>query len=391
MIDGSSLWPRPGQRRVSRPPAVDLALAGVLAVVGLIETGLGGLRWLDQWHGDPLVNALVVTAASLGLAWRRVAPMAVLCVVLGAIAGLAVLYGASQTTMAVFAAAIAIYSAAAYGQSLALAASLVALGVLVRDLNDPLLVTLGDQVWSPLFAGLAFAVGVGTRLHRARLQAVEARNATLQREQADLLASVAEDERQRIARELHDVVSHSLGIVVLQAGAAEQVLDEPERVRGILQSIRSSGLEAIGEMGTLLDVLRAEGEPPRHPQPTLADLPALIGKASDSGVELAMHTEGERRPLPAAVELSAYRIAQEGLTNALKHAAASRVDVTLRYTSTDLEVEVTDDGTGTSEGHGTRRGLAGIGERVALFGGEYAVGPRATGGWSLRARLPVGR
>ncbi|MGH3345891.1 MAG: sensor histidine kinase [Nocardioides sp.] len=379
------------QRRVAGAPVLDVALAAVLAVVGVLETGFGGLRWLDQWHGDPLVNALVVTAGTLALSWRKVAPTGVLCLVLAALAGLAMVYGASQTTVAVFAAAIAIYSAAAYSKSLALVAALVALGVLVRDLNDTALVTLGDHVWSPMFAGLAFAAGVGTRLHQGRVRAVEQRNATLQEEQADLVASVMEEERRRIARELHDVVSHSLGVVVLQAGAAEQVLDEPEKVRAILQSVRSSGLEAIGEMGTLLDVLRAEGEPSRHPQPTLGDLPSLIARSGDPTVEVTLQTTGDPRPLPAALELSAYRIAQEGLTNALKHARASRVIVTLRYTPTHLEVEVADDGTGTAGGHGTRRGLAGMGERVAIFGGELSAGARPTGGWSLLARLPVGR
>lgn len=379
------------QRRVARAPVVDAALALALGVVSLVETALGGLRWLDQWQGDPLVNAVVVTTATVGLAWRRVAPMTVLCAVLGALAGLAVLYGASQTTVGVFAAGIAIYSAAAYGHSLALAGALVALGVLVRDFHDTALATFGDHVWSPLFAGLAFAGGVATRLHQERVLAVEQRNAVLQREQADLVAAVVEEERRRIARELHDVVSHSLGIVVLQAGAAEQVLDEPEKVRSILRSVRSSGLEAIGEMGTLLDVLRADGEPSRHPQPTLADLPALIASSGAPGVVLELHTEGDPRPLPAALELSAYRIAQEGVTNALKHASASRVVVTLRYIPTGVEVEVTDDGRGTAGGHGTRRGLAGIGERVNVFGGDLAFGPLPAGGWSLLARLPVGR
>jgi signal transduction histidine kinase len=143
-------------------------------------------------------------------------------------------------------------------------------------------------------------------------------------------------------------------------------------------------------MGTLLDVLRAEGEPSRQPQPTLADLPTLIAKAAGTAVEVELHTEGGLRPLPAALELSPYRIAQEGLTNSLKHARATRVIVTLRYTPTHVEVEVTDDGTGTG-GHGTRRGLAGIGERVAVFGGEFTAGPSPTGGWTLAARLPVSR
>lgn len=374
-----------------RPPTGDVALGAGLAGLALVETTTGAFAWMDQWRGEPLVNAVVLVAACLALAWRRAAPIAALVAVLGGLGALSMAYGASQTSVAVFAAAVAIYSAAAYAGSPGLVAALAALGVVVRDTNDPLLHSLGDHLWSPLFAGLAFAAGMVTRRHRRSVLAAEQKNVLLEREQADLVAAVVEEERRRIARELHDVVSHTLGIVVLQAGAGEQVLDQPEKVRAILRSVRASGLEAIGEMSTLLDVIAPDGAQPRHPQPTLADLPALVRNAQGAGVEVSLRTEGAVRALPTAVELSAYRIAQEGLTNALKHAAAVSVAVTVRYSDQEVEVEVTDDGAGASCAGGGRRGLAGVGERVAVFGGHLAAGPRDAGGWSMRATLPVAR
>lgn len=270
-------------------------------------------------------------------------------------------------------------------------AALTALGVVVRDSFDPALITLEDQVWSPLFAALAFAVGGGTRLHMRMRRVAEDNARELQREQEELVAAAVEDERRRIARELHDVVSHSLGVVVFQAGVAEQVLDDRDEVRKILQSVRASGLEAIREMGTLLDLIRPEPSQPRHPLPTLADLPSLVSHVAGTGVEAKLETVGTPRKLPAAIELSAYRIVQEGITNALKHAAAGRIMVTVRYTDHDIEVEVADDGAGGESSLGSRRGLAGISERVAVFGGDFCAGPQERGGWSLRARLPVTR
>lgn len=387
----TELEPRLWSRTVLGAPLVDVVLAVAMASVGLFETAFGGLSWIDQWRGEPAVNAVVVTASILALAWRRVAPMTVLVVVLGGFTGLSVVYGATEAAIVVFAAGTAIYSAAAYARSLAWAAVVGAVGVVVRDLHDPALVTIGDRVWSPVFATLAFLVGVGARLHARKVAMAEETAGALQREQAELVAAVVEDERRRIARELHDVVSHSLGLVVLQAGAAEQVLDDPEKMRTILQSVRASGMEAIGEMGTLLDVIRADPGQSRLPLPSLDDLPSLVSHLQGTGADVRLRTVGAPRRLPAALELSAFRIAQEGLTNSLKHAAATRIDVTVRYGDHDVEVEVVDDGVGGGSSMGNRRGLAGMRERVAVFGGEFWAGPCQQGGWSLLARLPVAR
>ena len=377
-------------RRLLGAPVADLALALVLAVVGLLETAFDQWQSFDQWAGNPHVNAVVVPLTALTLTWRRRAPLAVLTAVLAGMAALSLGYGASQTSINVFVVAVAVYSAAAYCRSPLLAATLTALGVILRDSHDPKITTFSDHLWSWLFAGLAFAAGMATRYRQAHVSLVEQRSLAQETAHNQRLAEAVQDERSRIARELHDVVSHSLGIVVLQAGAAEQVLeDDPDRVRTVLESIRATGLEAIGEMGTLLNVIHPGADTSREPQPALTDLDLLVAKMRATGVDVNLHVEGRSRSLPAAVELSAFRIVQEGLTNSLKHAPSADVTVILRYCERELQIEVSDNGTGSQSNSGTRRGLTGIGERVAVFGGHLDVGPRAGGGWSLRAALPV--
>jgi signal transduction histidine kinase len=232
-------------------------------------------------------------------------------------------------------------------------------------------------------------VGFGMR---ARTTALEQYAEALERNQKLRAEAAANEERRRIARELHDIISHSLGVLVLQAGAAEQVLErDPERAREVLRSIRATGQEAIGEMGMLLGVIRGEAVASREPQPSLSDLEGLVKKMREAGLGVELDIEGERRALPAALELSAFRIVQEGLTNALKHAGHANARVILRYGEAELELEVADDGGGAANGSGSRRGLAGVGERVAVFGGRLDAGPRPDGGWTLRAGFPLAR
>jgi signal transduction histidine kinase len=264
--------------------------------------------------------------------------------------------------------------------------------VAVVTLRDPEIHTFGDAIWSATLLGLVFLAGLAGRSLQARASAVEQRAAALDREEEERAAAAAAEERRRIARELHDIVSHSLGVLVLQAGAAEQVLErDPDRAREVLRSIRATGQEAIGEMGTLLGLIRGEAVAAREPQPSLADLEGLIARTREAGLAVELEVEGDRRALPAALELSAFRIVQEGLTNALKHARTAQARVILRYGERELEVEVRDDGTGSANGRGSRRGLAGIGERVAVFGGRLEAGPRPDGGWTLRAAFPLSR
>jgi signal transduction histidine kinase len=228
-------------------------------------------------------------------------------------------------------------------------------------------------------------VAVAGRTVRARTH----RALVLEQEQDELAQAAAEAERRRIARELHDVISHGLGLMVLQAGAAEQALErDPEKVRSVLRSIRETGHGAIRELGTLLAVAHGELEASREPQPSLLALPRLVESLRSSGVTVELSVRGRERALPAGVELSAYRIVQEALTNVVKHAGGAPTRIELHYGERELEIVVRDSGGGTPRGGGSRRGLAGVRERVSVFGGRFHAGPGADG-WELRASLPI--
>jgi signal transduction histidine kinase len=367
-------------------PRSDVALAVFLAVIGEIDVFFG------DWRGPHAVNAVVVPLMGLSLAWRRVLPVTVLAFNIVCVSGLSIAFGGSETSSAVFIIVAAVFSAAAHGEQPALTIVLCLATAAIQTSLDPEIKTFGDATWDLILLSVTLVVGFG---FHARTTALEERAELLEREQDARAGAAIEAERRRIARELHDVISHSLGVLVLQAGAAEQVLErDPERAREVLRSIRSTGHEAIGEMDTLLGLIRGEAESSREPQPTLADLDRLVAKMREAGLDVGLEIEGERRALPAALELSAFRTVQEGLTNTLKHAGSAHARVTLRYGDEELEVEVVDDGSGggvNGNGNGGHRGLVGIGERVAVFGGRLDAGPGPDGGWTLRAEFPLSR
>jgi signal transduction histidine kinase len=240
---------------------------------------------------------------------------------------------------------------------------------------------IGALMLAPLLVGMA----IRTRAHEAR--ELTRRAERLEREQ---LAAVAE-ERARIARELHDVIAHSVSVMVVQAGAAEEVLTRsPARAVDPIRAVQETGRQALVEMSRLVGLLREDGEElGLAPQPGIDALGALLAQVRDSGLPVELRVDGERRPLPLAVELSAYRIVQEALTNALKHAGEARAEVRLRYRPEAFEVEIVDDGGGDGTGHVGGHGLAGMRERVSVFGGEFAAGRRHEGGFRVRALLPL--
>ena len=250
---------------------------------------------------------------------------------------------------------------------------------------------LGEALYSSFAFALVFLLGIAMRVRQRRSESAEARVRTLENE-SERARLAAAAERRRIAHELHDVVSHSLGVMVLQAGAAEQVLEkEPDKARVALRSIRQSGQEAIDEMARLLGLIRDEAAPTLEPYPRVADLDGLVQQARSTGLDVDLGVEGRPRDLPAALELSAYRVVQEGLTNVLKHATATRAHVVVRYMESALAIEVADDGSPSASGPGGGNGLTGMRERVAVFGGQLEAGRGADGGWTLRAILPADR
>ena len=246
----------------------------------------------------------------------------------------------------------------------------------------------------PSYVWMVAAWGVATvRSWRQKALALEQANAELA-EQRELLAQTAVTlERGRIAREIHDVIAHNVSMMVVQAGAAGRVLEgEQPRVRTALDVIATTGRQTVDEMRTLLGVIRVEGNgAARDPQPGLADLDQLVTGVQEAGLPVTVRVEGERRRLPPTLDLSAFRIVQEGLTNALKHAGPARAEVTVRYADESLEVEVVDTGAlpVVDRSHGRGHGLIGMRERVAMFGGDLYAAPGATGGFVIRARLPL--
>jgi signal transduction histidine kinase len=366
--------------RLTRTRWADVSLALVLLAAAEVDVAIG-----SGWRGPRAFNGLLIGCVAVALAWRRSRPLPVLGVAVAATVLQAVTYGSSDAATGFFVIVVAVYSAAAHAPRAVFALALTAVGIAAHDLGDPRIETFGDAIYDSTMLGLVVLVGLAMRARQARTQTLEADL------EARELAAV-EAERRRIARELHDIVSHSLGVLVLQAGAAERVLDrDPEQARAVLRSIRASGQEAIGQMGTLLALVRGDGESPREPQPRLADLHRLVETMREAGLEVRLDVEGERRELPAALELSAYRIVQEALTNAAKHARGAKVRACIRYREEAVEVEVSDEGGSSAAAASGRRGLAGIGERVSIFGGRFEAGPQAGGGWVVRAALPVAR
>ena len=252
------------------------------------------------------------------------------------------------------------------------------------------------DVASFLFSGglIVATPWLAGRSSRARAQ----RLALLEQEALQRERVAVGEERARIARELHDVVAHSVGGMVAQAQGARRMLDrDPERARAALEAIELTGRNALDEMRRSLGVLRHSdpgADAPREPQPGMDELERLVEESRATGLKVELETEGEPAPLPAGVDLSAYRIVQEALTNARKHAGPVRARVRVRYGAEAIEVEVVDDGApgGAPSGgaNGSGQGLVGMRERVALYGGELHAGRRPEGGFVVRATLPLG-
>jgi signal transduction histidine kinase len=247
----------------------------------------------------------------------------------------------------------------------------------------------------PTFVALAWLLGSYVGRQRAYTAELESRNALLAQAQADLADRAVGEERLRLARELHDVVAHTMSVVAVHAGTGRMVADsDPVAAREALATIETSTRAALLEMRRLLGVLRgADGDGPGSlaPAPGLRDLDALVAEVVRSGVDVDVRVEGDRPEVPAGVDLSGYRIVQEALTNVIKHAGGARATVVVRYASDSVTVEVDDEGAGgramTLPSAG-RHGLVGMRERVTMFGGDLQAGPRAGGGFRVSARLP---
>jgi signal transduction histidine kinase len=360
----------------------DLVLALALSLLALLSA-----------LGRPGSQLVIQAAVPLVLVWRRRAPLVAAGVMSAVLVPHDLLMGDEVTLAGVATLLIVLYSLAAYEQSVAIA--LVGGVVLGVAANTDLIVhgLSHDDFWPFRFAFLAGAWLVGRVVRRQRRQVGELTHQAvrLARDREERAAAAVAQERARLARELHDVVAHSVSVMVVQAGAAEQVLaGDPERARAPLQSIQATGRQTVVELRRLLGILReGDQELATAPQPSLAQLDGLLADARDAGVAVSATVAGTPRPLPPSIDLSAYRIVQEGLTNVIKHAAHATAQVRVCYLDHALELQVTDDGPGSPAGESGGHGLLGVRERVALFGGSFQAGNRAEGGFGLRALLPL--
>ena len=362
-----------------RPALVDTLIAVGLVVLGLVEA------WTAPINRPLWLHALLTVAIMGSLAWRRRFPLAVLAVV---VAGVPALDPEGQLSFFV-ALVLASFTAGAeldpprawIGLALAVVPLWIGYAVLGGGVSDFAAVGV-------LYGG-SWLLGHAMRERSKRAEHLAERAARLEREREEEAERAVARERARIARELHDIVSHSISVVAVQSQAVRRRLGPDHgREADDLRAVETTARQAMAEMRRLFGVLRADGEPPSlSPQPGLDQLERLLADTRASGVPVEFRLEGERVPLPPGVDLAAYRIVQEALTNVRKHADAARASVTLRFRERELELVVEDDGRAQQSGDGGY-GLVGMRERVAIYGGTLEAGPNPDGGFVVHATLP---
>ncbi len=374
--------------RASAVKVVDVLVVLLLAASGVAQVWAAAPHALQ---GGPPVHSALVLLITLPLLVRRRQPLLVCLTVWGAswlqyeLGG-----GLGQPFFAGVLALYAVGAHAGYPETL-LGAAAAGASILVIDVprlaaGDPI-----DEV-VPLWFLLGGVWAFGRWMRRRRAEAVSlterAERAEQDREEQARLA-VAE-ERARIARELHDLVAHSMGVIVIQSQGAQRILDkDPHATLAALKAIESTGRNGLAEMRRLLGLLtESYSGNDASPQPRLERLDELVDQVRSAGLPVDFSIEGSARPLPPGVELAAYRIVQEALTNTLKHAGPASARVTVRYLSEAVEVEIADSGAGTGASHPPGHGLVGMKERVALYGGTLETGASEQGGYRVLARIP---
>jgi signal transduction histidine kinase len=389
----------------SHPAGCDGVVALAILSIGLPHMVLQDSPRALGYRPPDLLNGAIVVAAIAALALRRRRPMAALSLIICAQVSLALLnYSPSIGDMLAF--LIAVYSVAAHR---GLAQSAIG-GMAALTWFLIMMATIHEKITAVAYiTDVALLVGVwwlgrGLRLRRAYLAELEHRAMRLERARASDARAARVEERSRIARELHDVVAHHVSVMTVQAGAARRILDkDPERTREALATIEEVGRTALSEMRRIVGVLRTERDTEAtggelSPQPGAHDIGGLVDQVRETGLSVQLWVEGELRQLSPGVDLAAFRLVQEALTNTLKHAGPqARAWVRLHYGDRQLTVEIEDNGRGVAaalpdagdSGDGPGHGLVGMYERVALYGGELRIGPRSGGGFEVRARFPL--
>ncbi len=378
-----------------RNETLDLVLVAAIVIVTQLEVWApNALLTPTHMTGPHLAVSVAYLLAALALVFRRRFPLASAVMVCVPLAVEWLAFGAPESFGSFALPIIAAYSVAAHADR---RRALVGLGALVAtatiwSLRDPMQTSVAKHLGALLWLSpIAIAWLLGSYLRRRRLAERHERALRSRREREERARIAVAEERARIARELHDAVGHSVSVMTVQTSAVRRLLQpEQEREHQALGAVERTGREALAEMRRMVGVLRDPEEAPMlAPQPGLSELDRVVEQTRAAGLEVEFRAEGAAAPLPPGVALTAYRLVQEGLTNALKHAHARRAEVLLRYAVGAIEIVVSDDGRGgtaeSDEGHG----LIGLRERVSIYGGELAAGPRPEGGFELRARLPV--
>ncbi len=383
-----------------RPRRTDLLIAAAIALIAQAET------WsASSLHPRPayVVAALAMTVP---LAWRRSAPVAVMTLIYVPLIGMALAGNRLDATYIMLVLLVAFTSAGAYcDRRRAVAALVLGVGLLglllavevasLSDAEQP--AGIADFVFIGAIVSVVWALAVTVRERSLRAGEFEERAGRLERDvEAQARAAVAE-ERARIARELHDVVAHSISVIAVQTGSVRRRLRHERPAEAAeLTTVEQTAREALGEMRRMLGLLRADGDAlALAPQPGIDELQRLVDQVRETGLRVDLAVQGQRRPLPPGVDLAAYRIVQEALTNVLKHAGPARARVAVVFGERELELEISDDGSGSAKGSssagtdGTGHGLVGMRERVALYGGALAAGAVGGDGFTVRARLPI--
>ncbi len=383
-------------------------LMAVLGIAGMLELVVGrnlpGAPDMSLWSSLP---ALAILVAPL-LARRRIpfaAPAAYWLIAAGLtyVNGLLIPFVGSVGVVGL--AAAFLLGNLRDDRKAGVGLAVVVGSIVVVVANIPGTQSASDLIFIPLRFVVAWIAGYAMRERSQQAEAAEMRASLAERERetAQMRAMLAErereaaariavaEERARIARELHDIVAHAVSVMVLQVGAVRHKLPEGlDEGKDALGRVEEAGRTALAEMRRLLGAMRRDGDSvDLTPQPGLGDLEALVDRVERAGLPVRLHFYGHRHPLPRAIDLSSYRIVQEGLTNALKHAQATQADVTVRYRPNRVELEVRDDGKSVASGDGLGHGLVGIRERVKIYGGDMSAGRAADGGFILSALLPV--
>lgn len=389
----------PNSWRAYRPPTIDVLIAAGFAVGGQLVTW-GQLDTPESFSGPRGANAVLNLLLMATLAWRRRAPLAALCWAVAIYFLPHAVVPHDVPLLAGFLPLIVLTASAGYyctrGRAL-LAAPIGLVTLSVVTLSTPWLRTPDAFAFNTVLLLSPWLAARGLREREDRAAAAGAALASERASQDAALRDVVADERARIARELHDIVAHSVSMMLIQVGAARMQL--PAGAAGSeaqLLAAEDVGRQALDDLRRLLGVLRAgdstghvPGGGPQAPQPGLSQLGALVAQTRTAGVRVEVQVEGEPVMLPAGLDLTAYRIVQEALTNTLKHSGAANTAVRLVYGHSSLLIEVIDDGghAPADEGHG--HGLVGINERVSLFGGTAVTGRVPGGGWRVHAQLPL--